>query len=116
MEVKNITPEMILLALGVFLALAAAIVGADKFFDVIKKWRKPREQTDQTLARCQLDLNNQKARADSQAEEIKALRAGLIVTCQGVKALIEHELHNGNKDEMETASGAIDKWIFERVR
>ena len=44
MEVKNITPEMILLALGVFLALAAAIVGADKFFDVIKKWRKPREE------------------------------------------------------------------------
>ncbi len=113
---QTVTPDLILKAIGVFLACAAAIVAFDKFSDVLKKWKKPRDQTDQTLARCQLDLNNQKARADSQAEEIKALRAGLIVTCQGVKALIEHELHNGNKDEMENASGAIDKWIFERVR
>lgn len=113
---SKITPDLVFSAIGVLLAFAAAIVGIDKLVDVIKKWRKPREQTDQTLTQCMIDLESQKARADSQAEEIKALRAGLIVTCQGVKALIEHELHNGNKDEMETASGAIDKWIFDRVR
>lgn len=114
MEMKNITPEMILLALGVFLALAAAVVGADKFFDVIKKWRKPREQTDQTLVQCQIDLETQKAVADAQAEEIRILGAGLIVTCKGVKALLEHELHNGNTGEMVSASKAIDDWLFSK--
>lgn len=114
MEVKNITPELILLAFGVFLALAAAIVGIDKFFEVIKKWRKPREQTDQTLAQCRLDLETQKARADEQADEINVLRNGLIVTCKGVKALLEHELHNGNTGEMVSASKAIDDWLFSK--
>lgn len=113
---SRITPDLILSAIGVLLAIAAAIVGIDKLAEVIKKWKKPRDQTDQTLVQCQIDLQAQKAIANIQAEQINALRAGLIVTCQGVKALIEHELHNGNKDEMETASGAIDKWIFERVR
>lgn len=114
MEVKNITPELILLAFGVFLALAAAIVGIDKFFEVIKKWRKPREQTDQTLVQCQIDLQAQKAIADAQAEEIRILGAGLIVTCKGVKALLEHELHNGNTGEMVSASKAIDDWLFSK--
>lgn len=114
MEAKNITPELILLAFGVFLALAIAVVGIDKFFEVIKKWRKPREQTDQTLVQCQIDLQAQKAIADAQAEEIRILGAGLIVTCKGVKALLEHELHNGNTGEMLSASKAIDDWLFSK--
>lgn len=114
MEAKNITPELILLAFGVFLALAIAVVGIDKFFEVIKKWRKPREQTDQTLVQCQIDLQAQKAIADAQAEEIRILGAGLIVTCKGVKALLEHELHNGNTGEMVSASKAIDDWLFSK--
>ena len=111
---QKITPELILLAFGVFLALATAVVGIDKFFEVIKKWRKPREQTDQTLVQCQIDLQAQKAIADAQAEEIRILGAGLIVTCKGVKALLEHELHNGNTGEMLSASKAIDDWLFSK--
>lgn len=113
---KSLTPDLILSAIGVLLAFAAAIVGVDKLLDVIKKWRKPRERIDLTLDQCLIDLDAQKARANAQEEEIKVLRSGLIVTCKGVKALIEHELHNGNKDDMETASGDIDDWLFERVR
>lgn len=116
MDQSNITPELALAAIGVLLAFAAAVVGIDKFLDVLKKWRKPREQTNQTLAQCMIDLDAQRARADEQAEKIKVLGDGLIATCKGVKALIEHELHNGNKAEMETASGAIDDWLFEQVR
>ena len=111
---SRITPDLILSAIGVLLAFAAAIVGIDKLVDVIKKWRKPREQTDQTLTQCMIDLESQKARADAQAEEIKILGAGLIVTCKGVKALLEHELHNGNTSEMVSASKAIDDWLFSK--
>lgn len=111
---QKITPETILIALGVLLAFAAAIVAFDKFLDVLKKWRKPREQTDQTLVQCQIDLQAQKAIADAQAEEIRILGAGLIVTCKGVKALLEHELHNGNTGEMVSASKAIDDWLFSK--
>lgn len=111
-----VTPDLILKTIGVLLAFATAVVSIDKLVEVIKKWRTPHEKADQTLAKCQIDLKSQKAIANIQAEEINALRAGLIVTCQGVKALIEHALHNGNKDEMEIASNAIDKWIYERVR
>lgn len=114
MEQSNFSPEFIIIAFGVFLALAGAIVTIGKAYDVIKSWRNPREQADQTLAQCRLDLETQKARADEQADEINVLRNGLIVTCQGVKALLEHALHNGNTGEMVEASKAIDKWLFSK--
>ena len=111
---QTVTPDLILKSIGILLAFAAAVVSIDKLIDVIKKWRKPREQTDQTLVQCQIDLQAQKAIADAQAEEIRILGAGLIVTCKGVKALLEHELHNGNTGEMVSASKAIDDWLFSK--
>ena len=39
---------------------------------------------------------------------------GLMVICAGVQALLEHELHNGNTDEMHQASSEISGWLRQR--
>ena len=37
-----------------------------------------------------------------------------MASCAGVQALLEHELHNGNADEMQLASKEINTWLRER--
>ena len=42
------------------------------------------------------------------------MRNGQRELCFGVQALLNHELHNGNADEMARASENINKWLVER--
>ncbi len=59
-------------------------------------------------------LDNDKRRLEEHTQQISDIRKGQMVTCAGVQALLEHELHNGNAEEMEEASKGIDKWLRER--
>lgn len=53
-------------------------------------------------------------RVDAHDDEVKDLHAGQSAICRGVQALLEHELHNGNEDEMRAASDGIGKWLRTR--
>ena len=46
---------------------------------------------------------------------IADLHAGQSCMCWGVQALLDHELHNGNEDEMKSASERIGKWLRTRA-
>lgn len=59
-------------------------------------------------------LDNDKRRLDDMERKQTDMQRGQMANCRGVQALLEHELHNGNADEMQEASHAIDKWLRER--
>lgn len=59
-------------------------------------------------------LDTDKRRLDNHEERLSDLKNGLMATCTGVQALLEHELHNGNTVEMQEASKGIDTWLRER--
>lgn len=48
------------------------------------------------------------------ADELRDLHAGQTELCRGVQALLEHELHNGNNEEMQAASTSLGKWLRNR--
>ena len=80
--------------------------------------KKLQKEPTTTLEGKVTDINKKldvdKRRLDDHEEKLGDLRNGLMATCAGVQALLEHELHNGNADEMQSASRDIDKWLRER--
>lgn len=59
-------------------------------------------------------LDNDKRRLDEMENKQADMQRGQMANCRGVQALLEHELHNGNADEMQDASKAIAEWLRAR--
>lgn len=104
---ENITFDQLRDAVLVFLALCGAIAAVGKAIDVVKGWRRPQS----TL---QAEVAAYKRRLDQHDQELEDLRDGQRVTCTALKALLGHELHNGNGDEMQAASRALDAWLISK--
>lgn len=102
----------------VFLALCGAVVTVGKAVDAIKAWKKPAQDSNDAfssaLKRHGEQLDRDKRRLDTHDTELEDMREGQRALCAGVKALLEHALHNGNSDEMKNASADIDKWLISR--
>lgn len=115
---ENITFDALQTAVLVLLALCGAIVTIGKAVETIKKWRNPQMQKDNAqtadIKKCMEKLDNDKRRLDKHARDIEDLREGQKYLCMGVQALLGHELHNGNTDEMKAASDGIKSWLVNR--
>lgn len=77
----------------------------------IRGWIKPARDRESNVDRM---LSTDKARLDAHEKEIAELREGQKVLCGGLQALLEHELHNGNADQMQKASDNLSGWLINR--
>ena len=112
---ENITADKLILAIGTMLVLLGAY---NTFYTTRKNIREEKNQQNKpmdtlavNIAEINRKLDTDKRRLDGHEERLASLRDGLMVTCAGVQALLEHELHNGNADEMQSASKEIDNWL-----
>lgn len=99
-EMDKVTPEAFQTFLWVAAALVAFALAVWTLVDKIKNaasWRKSVEER----------LKNDKERIDNHDTGQRAL-------LRGVLALLNHELHNGNNDEMERAKSGIDNFLIEK--
>lgn len=103
--------EMIETAGLVVFAALGGIVTVDKAARVIGEWFKP---SDDRYADVSKMLANDKVRLDRNDIDIAALKEGQRVLCGGVQALLEHEIHNGNADEMKAAASELRKYLVNR--
>ena len=101
---ERISPEQLMNALVVVLAIFAAIVTIDKVIDIIKKWRAPATDTEKKLA-------NDKTRLDEHDKAIANLQESNQVICSALLALLDHELHNGNADQMQKARDELMSYL-----
>lgn len=105
---QNISPEELLNTVYVVLAILAAIVTIDKVIDIIKKWRAPTTDTEKKLA-------NDKKRLDEHDEAINDLRESNQVICSALLAILDHELHNGNGDQMQKARDEMMAYLSKHI-
>lgn len=47
-------------------------------------------------------------------KRVDSLETGQKAQCRGILALLNHELHNGNSDEMEAAKKGMDNYLIEK--
>lgn len=104
---QTVTFDSLTTTIVVILAICGAINVIGATVKLIKELFRP-----QTNVRVMLE--NDKRRLDNHDKAIDALQEGQKVTCKGVQALLNHELHNGNATEMQEASAELNKWLINR--
>lgn len=120
---QNVFQESnLLIFLAVFIGACVCIVavtGAIKGIrDVRGPARQQAEQADNHVATCLRNdndrLNDLTRRVESLERESKDMHKGQRALIFGVQALLEHELHNGNTDQMQEASSGLSSYLRER--
>lgn len=101
---EHISPDQLWNAMLVVLALFAAIATVDKFVEIIKKWRAPTTDTAKKLA-------TDKQRLDEHDKAIEKLQESNQAICSALLALLDHELHNGNADQMQKARDTLMNYL-----
>ncbi len=105
-----------------FMVVALLLLNVYNVFSAARKnareEKKHREQPTVTLeervkAHDRM-LDNDKRRLDEMERKQADMQLGQMANCRGVRALLDHELHNGNADEMQEASKEIEKWLCKR--
>lgn len=103
------------------LFLLAVVWAGNMIFSFIGNARRERERAREPFTRIDSSINDLrseidmlKRRVDAHDSDIQDLHAGQSALCRGVQALLEHELHNGNDEEMRAASDSIGKWLRTR--
>lgn len=112
---ETLTPGQIQTTVYVLLVLFGGIITVDKVLDIIKKWRAPSTDaatdTAKKFANDQKRLDEQQQEMERMQKEIEGLKESSRVTSAGVMALLDHELHNGNTDQMTAARDDIMKYL-----
>lgn len=118
MNLDAYTADDLFKAILVFLAVCAAVTIVLEMISKIKNLTKPKTDNDRQIMQY---FANDKARLDTHEAAIKRLEnrsdklaEGMNVVGAGVQALLEHELHNGNSEEMAKASSDINKYLWNR--
>ena len=108
---ETLTAGQLSTTIYVLLAIFGGIITVDKVLDIVKKWRAPSSDV-------YTKLSNDKQRLDEHEQQLQALKAEQLaqkensrVQCAALLALLDHELHNGNADQMQAARDDLVKWL-----
>ena len=108
--------------LATFLLVLVALAGLFVLFvsvvDAARKLKKPQERKEEDLQSHQEDCRkmfaSDKRALDDHDRRIETLEEGQCVMCEALHELLEHELHNGNADQMRAASGNLFRYLNKR--
>ena len=139
--IEGLTPAMLWNFGYTMLGLIAIVVCIEKIPDIVWKWkdrkRKADERTSDTVAdevsekimdkleprfdEIDEKLKSDKLRLDSHDYALNSIHRaqhdisdGFSVICYAIIAILNHEIHNGNKDEMEGALGKLHEYLTKR--
>ena len=116
----------------ILLTIIAVCWSFNLIYTAIINARKENERIKEPFKRIDVTFDSMRARMDSHEREInyrvdnlerrmdlhendlKDIHLGQSAMLLGVQALLNHELHNGNEDEMKSASDVISKWLINR--
>ena len=135
--IEGITPAMLWNFVLVLLGLCAVVILFYKVIEILRKEHERKvkkeqlsgkdltdEIADKVLAKLEprfadieKKLGTDKSRLDNHESSIKSLngsiesiKEGLQVTADALTAILDHELHNGNSDQMQKARDELQKY------
>lgn len=117
-NIEVLTHQNILTFLIVLMAIIWCAKQVMGFAESVKKWHRPQEVREESLTShqeaCAKKFAADKAALDAHGARLDNLESGQRVVCNGIHALLEHELHNGNSNEMQSASKALFDYLNSR--
>lgn len=106
-------------AIGLSLAIAVAVLlglaaNAKEAWRKLFGHRKPDDSIQQHIVESEERFKRGEKHIAENHDHIADLREGQRVCCLSLIALLGHELHNGNKDEMESALRELNSYLINR--
>ena len=74
----------------------------------------PMVSLEKRLTKVEAHLDNDYLRFEHTERDLLNFKSGLQVICHGVLALLNHELHDGNSDEIQAALKGLNEWMLGR--
>lgn len=131
--IEGITPDMLWDFILVVLGLCAVIATVYKVVEIVRKEKERKklssvdltdeiankvlEKLEPRFAEIDRKLTSDKDRLDNHESSLKSIqksnavvRDGLRVSCEALTAVLDHELHNGNGDQMQKARDALQQY------
>lgn len=135
--IEGITPTMLWNFVLVLLGLCAIVVLVYKVVEIMRKEHERKEKKSKLIDKDLTDeiadkvlekleprfrdietkLDNDKNRLDNHETAIKSINSsidtikdGMQVTCDALTAILDHELHNGNADQMQKARDDLQNY------
>ena len=91
----------------------------DEIADKVLEKLEPRfAEIDKKLSSDKDRLDNHEAALSEIGKSHKLLRSGMKVTCDSLAAILDHELHNGNSEQMQKARDELQSYtngLIEKV-
>lgn len=108
---QNVTYDALITTIVVIMAVCGAINVIAATVKVFRDRQKPKDDVQKAIND---KLATDKVRLDGHDKTIAGLKEGQKCLCEGVVALLNHELHNGNGDEMQEAKANITAWMIRK--
>lgn len=112
---ENVTFDALKTAVVVLVAICGVIATVGKAADVVRAVIRRKAQKDEKqsaeIGENGKKLDKDKKRLDEHERAIEGLKCGQVHLCEGVQALLDHALHNGNSAQMQKASDNLDEWL-----
>lgn len=139
--IEGITPSMLWNFGYTLLGIIAVIVCLEKVPDIIWKWKDRKKQAEEIpqanfadeicdkimdkleprFQKIDSKLNEDKLRLDNHEYALNGIHKaqadiseGFSVMCYALIAVLNHSIHNGNKDEMEEALAKLHEYLSRR--
>lgn len=110
-QLQALSWDNILVFLMVVAAIGSLYMVVGNMILMYRKLKRPKERQEEDLSshqkECQLKFDDNSRDLIRHDREIRELKETQRVQCRALHELLEHELHNGNKEAMEEASRAL---------
>lgn len=107
--INGITPSGLWTFIIVLVGLCLLFITFGNVVETVKKLRKPKEEAKDDV---NTKLHRDKERLDMHTMQIEALRESNKIQCAALIALLDHELHNGNADQMQKARDDLKNYLI----
>lgn len=111
MEINGITPSGLWTFIYVLVGLCLLFITFGSVVKTIKELRQPNVNSKEDV---NTKLTRDKERLDLHTEQIAELKESSKIQCAALIALLDHELHNGNADQMQKARDDLNNYLINK--
>lgn len=110
--------DALAVAVAVILVLCGVIITVGKTVDVVRSWKKPRQQEDAAMRakqkECERRFKDDLERIDNLEKAMLSQKETDRVVLTALRAILSHEINGNSIDRMKAANDEIDTMLINR--
>lgn len=111
MQLKDLTPDSLLLAALVVLALLGAYITV---MNAVKTWREERKRKDAPVNNLEETVKDHTAKLGRDDERLQQLEEGNRIMMRAMMALLSHDINGNSNDKLKESLDEIQRYLIER--